>query len=67
MQKLGTEVKDTITGFECIITGRVEYLTGCCQCFISPKISADGAFREGVWIDEVRLKCVNDTKIIFFG
>ncbi len=52
---LGTTICDKITGFEGVITGRVEYLTGCVQYLLTPKIAEDGSHRNGEWFDEGRL------------
>jgi hypothetical protein len=35
---LGNRVKDSITGFEGIATARIEYLTGCAQIAVTPKM-----------------------------
>lgn len=51
---LGREVKDTITGFEGIVTGYVSYLTGCNQCLVAAK-AAGGKPGETAWFDEQRL------------
>ena len=60
MIKLGTEVKDKITGFKGIATGRCEYLTGCTQWLIIPtKLTKEGKRPEGEWFDEQRLIIVS--------
>ena len=53
--KLGDKVQDSITGHEGIITGICDYLTGCRQRLVQPKVKADGAWSDGKWIDEDRL------------
>ena len=58
---LGKKVKDKITGFEGVVTGRVEYLTGCNQCLVQPKVGKDGGFKDSQWFDEQRL--IADTKV----
>lgn len=59
MLTLGKKAKDKLTGFGGILTGRAQYLTGCDQYFVSPKaIKSD--YKEGVWIDEARLKITGD-------
>ena len=64
MIALGTEVKDKITGFKGIVTGRCEYLTGCTQCLIIPtKLTKEGKRPEGEWFDEQRL-IITSKKII---
>jgi hypothetical protein len=51
----GAKVADVITGFEGIVTGRVDYITGCNQYLVQPKQKADGNFIEAKWFDEHRL------------
>jgi len=57
---LGDEVKDSISGFKGIATGRAEYLTGCVQVLVAKKSQK---FEEGkpteCWIDEQRLVVTN--------
>ena len=53
--KLGTEVKDSITGLEGVAIGRSEYLYGCVNILVQPKGLKDGKPIEPVWIDEQRL------------
>lgn len=62
---LGSTVKDRITGFSGVVTGRVEYLTGCTQCLVAPVVSKDGAHRDSQWFDEQRLAVVKRPKIQF--
>lgn len=55
--KLGNKVRDSITGFEGIATGRCEYLYGCTQIVITPdKLSPDGKRLDGEWFDEQRVE-----------
>jgi len=56
---LGDEVKDSISGFKGIATGRAEYLTGCVQI----QVVATGQKVEEklteYWLDEQRLVVTN--------
>lgn len=59
--KLGDKVRDVITGFEGIVTGHAEYVTGCDQYLLQPQIKAeakDATFPEPRWFDENRLSVV---------
>ncbi len=58
MIKLGQRVRDTITGFEGIATAKVEYLNGCVQFCIKPKITKDGKISEGEYIDVGQLEVI---------
>lgn len=54
---LGDSAKDKITGFEGVVTGRAEYLTGCDQYVLQPKCKDDssGSYPSAEWFDEGRL------------
>jgi len=54
MVNLGDKVKDKITGFKGIVTGKANYLFGCTQCLIAPTMKGKSA-TDATWIDEQRL------------
>lgn len=56
----GKEVKDKVTGFRGIVIGRCDYLFGCSQYGIAPKIGADGKKDEVEWFDEGRIEIVGE-------
>lgn len=60
---IGQKAKDKITGFSGVITGKVEYISGCAQFLLQPKCKKDGIKPAAEWIDEMRLSVV-DKKII---
>lgn len=60
----GDKVKDFVSGFKGTITGRAEYMTGCRQYVVAPPVGKDGTFREGIWIDEDRLKVVSKKRTV---
>lgn len=62
MQKitLGHTYEDKITGFAGLATGHVEYLTGCSQVFLTPRVDAAGKTRDGGWFDAQRLELQED-------
>lgn len=55
---LGKLVKDRISGFSGIVTGRSEYLWGCVQYCVTPKVDKEGLRRDSEWFDEQRLELV---------
>lgn len=56
------KVKDRLTGFSGIVTGRVEYLTGCRRYLVQAKMKKSGTSPpEPEWLDEDRL-VVSKTK-----
>ena len=54
MIELGQKAKDKVTGFEDIIVGRIEYLTGCDQYGLAPP-AKDGKTNDTQWFDEGRI------------
>lgn len=60
---IGKTFSDKITGFKGVCTGRIEYITGCNQLLLSPKVGDDGAAKEASWFDEQRCIEANVTKI----
>lgn len=51
----GSTVRDKITGFVGIVTGKCSYITGCEQILVVPP-AKDGVFTAGTWFDEQRLE-----------
>ena len=58
--RLGSKVRDKITGFQGIVTGAAEYLTGCIQYAVKPPVDKDGKMIDAVWLDEDRLELLKD-------
>ena len=68
MVELGQEVKDVVTGFRGIATAKVEYLNGCLQFCVRPKVDMPKKgeaqkYPEGKYIDVEQLKTVGKSKI----
>lgn len=61
---LGRKVRDRITGFTGIVTGRVEYLTGCNQVLVSPATKDDGSLVVPEWLDEQRVETMEGERIV---
>lgn len=51
---LGKKAKDKITGFTGVITGFVEYISGCNQYLLCPPVKDDGTAIDGCWFDVQR-------------
>lgn len=60
MIKLGSIVKDALTGFTGRATARVEYEYGCARIFIEPGELKDGKPVEGMYFDEQRVEVVEE-------
>lgn len=58
MIKLGQKVKDKVTGFTGIVIGKAEYLTGCNQYGVQPKVTKEQKVDSAIWFDEGRLEIV---------
>lgn len=56
--KLGVEAVDRVSGFKGIITSRIEYLNGCVQFAITPKVDKDNKREDGVWFDVGQIEVV---------
>ena len=52
---LGTVYEDGITGFKGTATGKVEYLSGCNQVLLVPRVGGDNKRIPGEWFDIQRL------------
>ncbi len=61
---LGKKVTDKITGFSGIVTGRVNYISGCNQALVNPPVDKDGNIQEAAWFDEQRLNVSDDDAIV---
>ena len=62
--RLGNRAKDSITGFEGIVTARSEYLYGCVRVLIEPRsLTGEGKPIEGAWFDEQRISLESEAKI----
>ncbi len=55
MLKLGSRVKDTISGFSGILTARTEWLYGCVRVAIEPEGLFEGKPIDTQWFDEPRV------------
>jgi hypothetical protein len=60
---LGRAVQDRITGFSGVVTAYCEYITGCNQALVAPKIGEDGSFKDSQWFDVQRLVTEPTAKI----
>ncbi len=58
MIELGQRVRCKVTGFKGVATARVEYLNGCIQYHIRPKVRKDGKWPDGVYVDEEQVETV---------
>jgi hypothetical protein len=57
---LGSEVRDSITGFTGRVVSRIEYITGCIQYGVAPPVKADGALPSTEYFDAQRLAIIGD-------
>ena len=53
----GDTIADIITGFEGVVTGRADYITGCNQYSVTAKSEKTGKQEHGhMWLDENRVR-----------
>jgi len=60
MVKLGDRAKDSITGFQGIVTAKHEYLYGCIRFCITPEELKDGTPIEGQVFDQQQLQVIKN-------
>lgn len=53
---IGDKVRDKVSGFSGIVTGIVDYISGCKQALVGPKIDKDGKPIDSQWFDVQRLE-----------
>lgn len=61
--KLGQKVRDQITGFTGVVTGRCEYISGCHQVLVVPPVDKDGKHVDSQWYDEQRCEVLDKKPI----
>lgn len=59
----GLQGQDKITGFAGVITGHIEYISGCNQLLLVPPVDKEGKKREGEWFDEQRIEVIGNSRI----
>jgi len=57
--ELGSEVEDITTGFTGITTSRTEYMNGCVQYFVEPRVAEKSELPKGYYIDYQVLKVIS--------
>ncbi|GAI75720.1 unnamed protein product, partial [marine sediment metagenome] len=61
MVKLGDVVRDTVSGFIGVATGKSEYLNGCVRYCLEPmKLTDKGDLIESHWFDKQQLEVVKE-------
>lgn len=60
---LGHTYRDSLTGFEGICTGYVQYVTGCNQMLLQPKAAEDKKLPHSEWIDEQRCERLDVARV----
>lgn len=62
--RFGDRARDKVTGFEGIVIGRTEWITGCDQYALQPQgVNTDGKKFEAVWFDVQRLEVTEQAVI----
>lgn len=55
---LGDRVKDSVTGFSGIVTGRADHISGCDTYAVQSEVLKDGMPQDQKWFDDPRLELV---------
>lgn len=55
---LGDTVRDTVTGYEGVVTAAHQYLTGCARLSVQAKVTKDGAIPDPIGFDVTQLLLV---------
>jgi hypothetical protein len=61
--EMGMKVKDRITGFVGIVTGRTTYITGCDRIIVQPPIRKDGKVPDSRYVDEPMVEVVGRSRV----
>lgn len=64
MIKLGQTVRDRITGFQGVVTGIVNYISGCHQALVVPRVKDDGSLTDSQWFDLQRLEIEGSIAVV---
>lgn len=64
MSNMGLKMRDKITGFTGVVTGYVQYISGCNQMLLAPKANKEGGFVESQWFDEQRMETVEGERVV---
>ena len=63
MTKLGDRVKDKVSGFTGIVTGRTEYLNGCTRVVVEPEGLHEGKPIDSHYFDEMQVEVIKENVI----
>jgi len=59
----GDLARDVVTGFEGVVTGHADYITGCDQYLLSPRSKSADEKKDSFWLDENRLELVEPSVV----
>jgi len=59
----GKKAVDLVTGFTGTVTSRVEYLNGCIQYAVKPRVDKDGKMPDSMYIDEEQLEILDEKPV----
>ncbi len=63
--KLGSKVRDKVTGFTGIATAKIEYLNGCIQICIKPPVDKNNKMPDVEYVDIDQIEILEEEKITF--
>jgi hypothetical protein len=62
--ELGDKVKCRVTGFSGTVVGILNYLNGCRQIGIQPKVDKEGKIKETSWIDDSQVQIIKKQHVV---
>lgn len=61
---LGDSVRDIVTGFRGVVTGRAQHLTGCDTYGVSAREHKDAEVKGAQWFDDNRLELLGEPRLV---
>ena len=63
--KLGDKIRCKVTGLEGIATAKVEYLNGCVQYALTPRVEAGkNSYPDSVYLDYKQLEVIESASVV---
>jgi len=61
--KQGETLRDIVTGFTGVVVSRTDYISGCNNYRLQPRVGEDGKLAEAVYVDEPALERMDVLRI----
>lgn len=57
---MGAKARDSVTGFEGIITSKTEWLNGCVRVCLTPPVDSEGKLPSSEWFDIEQTQAISE-------